>query len=162
MLDRVHHTRVDCAIAAAAYMRSAVAQALWHSAHRAAFGKLLVDHALMRQVLADLAVESEAATVMAFRVARSLDEAPKGEEAALFSRLATPIANYWHNKRVVGHVAECMECHGGAGYVEEWPIARLYRQAPLNGIWEGSGNVICLDVLLALSQSPQAGEVFYI
>jgi putative acyl-CoA dehydrogenase len=160
ILDMVHHTRLDCAIAPAAYMRSALAQALWHSAHRAAFGKPLVDHVLMRQVLADLAVESEAATVMALRVARSFDEAPISEEAVLFSRLATPIAKYWLNKRVVGQVAECMECHGGAGYVEEWPIARFYRQAPLNGIWEGSGNIICLDVLRALSQSPQAGEVF--
>jgi len=160
ILDMVHHTRLDCAIAPAAYMRSALAQALWHSAHRAAFGKLLIDHALMRQVLADLAVESEGATVMAFRVAHSFDEAPTSEEAALFSRLATPIAKYWLNKRVVGHVAECMECHGGAGYVEEWPIARFYRQAPLNGIWEGSGNIICLDVLRALSQSPRAGDVF--
>ena len=160
ILDMVHHTRLDCAIAPAAYIRSALAQALWHSAHRAAFGKLLIDHTLMRQVLADLAVESEAATAMAFRVARSFEEAPKNEEAALFSRLATPIAKYWLNKRVVGHVAECMECHGGAGYVEEWPIARLYRQAPLNGIWEGSGNIICLDVLRALSQFPEAGEVF--
>jgi len=82
------------------------------------------------------------------------------EEAALFSRVATPVAKYWLNKRVIGHVAECMECHGGAGYIEEWPIARLYRQAPLNGIWEGSGNVICLDVLRALKREPHAGEVF--
>src|SRR5258706_14591553 len=124
ILDMVHHTRLDCAIAPAAYIRSALAQALWHSAHRAAFGKLLIDHTLMRQVLADLAVESEAATAMAFRVARSFDEAPKSEVATLFSRLATPIAKYWLNKRVVGHVAECMECHGGAGLVLETPVAR--------------------------------------
>jgi putative acyl-CoA dehydrogenase len=121
---------------------------------------LLIDHALMRQVLADLALESEAATALAFRVARSFDEMSGNEDAALFSRLATPVAKYWLNKRVVGQVTECMECHGGAGYVEEWPIARFYRQAPLNGIWEGSGNVICLDVLRALARSPQSGEVF--
>ena len=114
----------------------------------------------MRQVLADLAIESEAATVLAFRIARSFDEAETSEDAALFSRIATPVAKYWLNKRVVGHVAECMECHGGAGYLDEWPIARLYRQAPLNGIWEGSGNVICLDVLRALKREPRAGEVF--
>jgi putative acyl-CoA dehydrogenase len=160
ILDMVHHTRLDCAIAPAAYMRTALAQALWHTAHRAAFGKRLIDHALMRQVLADLALDSEAATVLAFRLARGFDEAPANEEAALFSRLATPVAKYWLNKRVTGHIAECMECHGGAGYVEEWPIARFYRQAPLNGIWEGSGNVICLDVLRALARSPQSGEIF--
>ena len=160
ILDMVHHTRLDCAIAPAAYMRSALAQAIWHASHRKAFGKLLIDHALMRQVLADLAVESEAATALAFHVARSFDDARGSEEAALFSRIATPVAKYWLNKRVIGHVAECMECHGGAGYVEEWPIARLYRQAPLNGIWEGSGNVICLDVLRALKREPRAGEVF--
>jgi putative acyl-CoA dehydrogenase len=157
ILEMVHHTRLDCAIAPAAYMRTGLAQALWHAAHRSTFGKTLIDHALMRQVLADLALESEAATVLAFRLARSFDEAQTREEAALFSRAATPVAKYWLNKRVVGHIAECMECHGGVGYTEEWPIARFYRQAPLNGIWEGSGNVICLDVLRALSRSPQSG-----
>jgi len=160
ILDMVHHTRLDCAIAPAAYMRTGLAQALWFASHRSAFGKTLIDHVLMRQVLADLAVESEAATALAFRVAHSFDETATSEEAALFSRLATPAAKYWLNKRVVGHVAECMECHGGVGYVEEWPIARFYRQAPLNGIWEGSGNVICLDVLRALSRTPQTGDVF--
>jgi putative acyl-CoA dehydrogenase len=160
ILDMVHHTRLDCAIAPAAYMRSALVQALWHASHRKAFGKRLIEHALMREVLADLAVESEAATALAFRAARSFDEARTSEEAALFSRVATPVAKYWLNKRVIGHVAECMECHGGAGYSEEWPIARLYRQAPLNGIWEGSGNIICLDVLRALKREPRASDVF--
>jgi putative acyl-CoA dehydrogenase len=141
-------------------MRSALAQALWHTSDRRAFGKRLIDHELMKQVLADLAVESEAATALVFRLARSFDEAGKSEDAALFSRIATPVAKYWLNKRVIGHVAECMECHGGAGYVEEWPIARLYRQAPLNGIWEGSGNVICLDVLRALKREPRAADAF--
>ena len=160
ILDMVHHTRLDCAIAPAAYMRTALAQALWHTSHRTAFGKLLIEQPLMRGVLADLALESEAATALVFRIARSFDESSQNEEAALFSRLATPVAKYWLNKRVVGHVAECMECHGGAGYVEEWPIARFYRQAPLNGIWEGSGNVICLDVLRALSRTPSAADIF--
>jgi putative acyl-CoA dehydrogenase len=160
ILDMVHHTRLDCAIAPAAYMRTALAQALWHASHRMVFGKLLIEQTLMRHVLADLALESEAATALVFRIARSFDESGKSEEAALFSRLATPVAKYWLNKRVVPHVAECMECHGGNGYVEEWPIARFYRQAPLNGIWEGSGNVICLDVLRALSRIPLAGELF--
>jgi len=160
ILEMVHHTRLDCAIAPAAYMRSALAQALWHTSHRSAFGKLLIEQALMRQVLADLVIESEAATALAVRVARSFDDGAASEEAALFSRIATPVAKYWLNKRVIGHVAECMECHGGAGYVEEWPIARLYRQAPLNGIWEGSGNVICLDVLRAISREPRALDAF--
>jgi putative acyl-CoA dehydrogenase len=160
ILEMVHHTRLDCAIAPAAYMRSALSQALWHASHRKAFGKRLIEHTLMRQVLADLALESEAATALAFRIARSFDAARDSEEAALFSRVATPVAKYWLNKRVVSHVAECMECHGGAGYIEEWPIARLYRQAPLNGIWEGSGNVICLDVLRALKREPHTAEAF--
>ena len=160
ILEMVHHTRLDCAVAPAAYMRSALAQALWHAEHRLTFGKPLIEHALMRRVLTDLAVESEAATALAFRLARSFDEAPESEQAALFSRIATPVAKYWLNKRVVPHIAECMECHGGAGYIEEWPIARLYRQAPLNGIWEGSGNVICLDVLRVLSRVPLAKDAF--
>jgi len=160
ILDMVHHTRLDCAVAPAAYMRSALTQALWHTSHRSAFGKVLIEQPLMRQVLADLAIESEAATALAFRVARSFDEAGRSEDAALFSRIATPVAKYWLNKRVVGHVAECMECHGGSGYVEDWPIARLYRQAPLNGIWEGSGNVICLDVLRAIRREPASLEAF--
>ncbi|HEY4264134.1 MAG TPA: acyl-CoA dehydrogenase family protein [Micropepsaceae bacterium] len=160
ILDMVHHTRLDCAIAPAAYMRSALAQALWHTAHRHAFGKALIEHTPMRQVLADLAIESESATVLAFRVARSFDESLQDKESALFSRLATPVAKYWLNKRGIAHLAECLECHGGAGYVEEWPIARFYRQAPLNGIWEGSGNVICLDVLRALGRDSQSSEVF--
>ncbi len=159
LLEMVHHTRLDCALAPAAYMQTALAQAMWHTAHRSAFGKRLIDQPLMRQVLADLAVEAEAATLLAFRLARSFDEMQNDDSAKLFSRLATPVAKFWLNKRVIGHVAECMECHGGGGYVEEWPIARFYRQAPLNGIWEGSGNVICLDVLRALVRNPESADV---
>ena len=159
LLEMVHHTRLDCALAPAAYMQTALAQALWHTAHRTAFGKRLIDQPLMRQVLADLAIEAEAATMLAFRLSRSFDEMEEDETAKLFSRLATPVAKYWLNKRVISHVAECMECHGGGGYVEEWPIARFYRQAPLNGIWEGSGNVICLDVLRALARNPESTDV---
>lgn len=159
LIDMVHHTRLDCAVAPAAFMQTALAQAMWHTSHRRAFGKLLVDQPLMRRVLADLAVEAEAATMLAFRLSRSFDEMQHDETAQLFSRLATPIAKYWLNKRVIGHVAECMECHGGGGYVEEWPIARYYRQAPLNGIWEGSGNVICLDVLRATARHKGATDV---
>jgi putative acyl-CoA dehydrogenase len=106
-------------------------------------------------VLADLAVESEAATALAFRIARSFDEAKSSESAALFSRIATPIGKYWLNKRVVNFVYEAMECHGGAGYIEESVLPRIYRQSPLNSIWEGSGNVICLDVMRALSRESE-------
>ena len=159
LIDMVHHTRLDCAVAPSAFMQTALAQALWHTSHRGAFGKLLVDQPLMRRVLADLAVEAEAATMLAFRLSRSFDEMQHDETAQLFSRLATPIAKYWLNKRVIGHVAECMECHGGGGYVEEWPIARFYRQAPINGIWEGSGNIICLDVLRAMARHPGSTDI---
>lgn len=159
LIDMVHHTRLDCSVAPAAFMQTALAQAMWHSSHRSAFGRLLVDQPLMRRVLADLAVEAEAATMLAFRLSRSFDEMQHDEGAQLFSRLATPIAKYWLNKRVIGHVAECMECHGGGGYVEEWPIARFYRQAPINGIWEGSGNVICLDVLRAMARHQGATDI---
>jgi putative acyl-CoA dehydrogenase len=160
IIEMVHHTRLDCTVAPAAYMRQALAQALWHTSHRTAFQKKLVDQPLMARVLADLAVECEAATVLAFRIARSFDEAGS-EQAALFSRLATPIGKYWINKRVVNFVYEAMECHGGAGYIEESVLPRLHRQSPLNSIWEGSGNVICLDVLRALSREPETAAALF-
>ncbi len=158
IIEMVHHTRLDCTIAPAAYMRQALAQALWHTAHRTAFQKKLIDQPLMARVLADLALESEAATALAFRIARSFDD---GKSAALFSRLATPIGKYWLNKRVVNFVYEAMECHGGAGYVEESVLPRLFRQSPLNSIWEGSGNVICLDVLRALMREPETADALF-
>jgi putative acyl-CoA dehydrogenase len=154
IIEMVHHTRLDCTVAPAAYMRQALANALWHTAHRTAFQKRLIDQPMMAQVLADLAIESEAAIALAFRIARSFDEARSSEAAALFSRVATPIGKYWLNKRVVNFVYEAMECHGGAGYIEESVLPRIYRQSPLNSIWEGSGNVICLDVMRALSREP--------
>jgi putative acyl-CoA dehydrogenase len=160
IIEMVHHTRLDCTIAPAAYMRQALAQALWHTSHRTAFQKKLIDQPLMARVLADLAIESEAATALTFRIARSFDEA-KSEQAALFSRLATPIGKYWLNKRVVNFVYEAMECHGGAGYIEESVLPRLHRQSPLNSIWEGSGNVICLDVLRALSREPETAAALF-
>ena len=154
IIEMVHHTRLDCITAPAAYMRQALANALWHTAHRTAFQKKLIDQPLMRQVLADLAVESEAATALAFRIARSFDD--RSEAAALFSRIATPVGKYWLNKRVVNFAYEAMEAHGGAGYVEESVMPRIYRQSPLNSIWEGSGNVICLDVLRAMAREPDS------
>jgi len=160
IIDMVQHTRLDCAIAPAAYMRQALALACWHAAHRTAFQKKLIDQALMRTLLADLAIESEAATALVFRVARSFDEAQDDPIAAAFSRIATPVAKYWLNKRVVNFVYEAMEVHGGAGYVEESVLPRIFRQSPLNSIWEGSGNVICLDVLRAMRREPACIEAF--
>ena len=132
-------------------MRQGLVQALHHTTHRTAFRKRLVHHSLMRNVLADLAVEAEAALVLTLRIARAIDEAAAGDEgAAALARIATAVGKYWVCKRAPGHTLEAMECHGGPGYVEDSIMPRLYREAPLNGIWEGSGNVICLDVLRAM------------
>jgi putative acyl-CoA dehydrogenase len=157
ILEMVNHTRLDCALGAAAGLRLGTVWALHHAQHRRAFGKLLVDQPLMRNVLADLAVESEAATVAVLRLARAYDEAAGegGEDAAAFRRLTTAVLKYWTTKRAPAHAAEALECLGGNGYVEEWPLARLYREAPLNSIWEGSGNVQCLDVLRAVRKAPE-------
>jgi putative acyl-CoA dehydrogenase len=157
ILEMVNHTRLDCVIGAAAGLRFGTAWALHHARHRSAFGKLLWDQPLMRNVLADLAIESEAATVAMMRLARAYDEAALGGgPAADFRRLATAVLKYWTCKRAPVHAAEALECLGGNGYVEEWPLARLYREAPLNSIWEGSGNVQCLDVLRAVQKTPGA------
>lgn len=160
IIEMVHHTRLDTALAAAGLMRAAVVQAVHHIAHRTAFQRKLVDQPLMQNVLADLIVEWAAATIMVARVARGYDEAARSAEAALFSRLAVAVAKYWINKRLPSHVCEALECHGGSGYVEESVMPRIYRQAPLNGIWEGSGNVICLDVLRTLTREPGALDLF--
>lgn len=160
IIEMVQHTRLDCILAPAAYMRQALANALWHAAHRTAFQRKLIDQPLMRQLLADMAVESEAATTLALRIAQSSDEAEASESAGPFARIATPIAKYWLNKRVVNFVYEAMEVHGGAGYVEESVMSRLFRQSPLNSIWEGSGNVICLDVLRAMAREPDTVPAF--
>ncbi|PRY59607.1 acyl-CoA dehydrogenase family protein [Glycomyces artemisiae] len=156
IIEMVNHTRLDCVIATAAGMRQSAAEATWHAAHRSAFGARLVDQPLMTQVLADLCVESEAATAVMMRLASAYDT--PGDAA--FRRLATAVAKYWVCKRGPGHAAEALECLGGNGYIEEAPLARRYREQPLLSIWEGSGNVICLDVLRALSTSPQSAEVF--
>ncbi|HSU84945.1 MAG TPA: acyl-CoA dehydrogenase family protein, partial [Thermoanaerobaculia bacterium] len=154
ILEMVNHTRLDCVIGSAAGMRWGTARAIHHAAHRKAFGKLLIDQPLMRNVLADLALESEAATTAMMRLARAYD-AENGEESS-FRRLATAVLKYWTCKRAPVHAAEALECLGGNGYVEEWGMARLYREAPLNSIWEGSGNVQCLDVLRAIQKSPES------
>ncbi len=160
IIEMVHHTRLDSAMAAASLMRQAVVQATHHSAKRCAFGKKLSDQALMRNVLADLAIESEAATTLIMRVARAFDESTDNKGAKLFARIAVAVAKYWLNKRTPNHVYEALECHGGSGYVEESIMPRLYREAPLNSIWEGSGNVICLDVLRAMRRQSETIELF--
>jgi putative acyl-CoA dehydrogenase len=148
IIEMVNHTRLDCSLGGAAGMRQGVAHAIHHSSYRSAFGRLLVDQPLMRNVLADLAIESEAATISSMRLARSYDEAIAGNEAAQeLKRLANAVLKYWICKRAPMHAAEALECLGGNGYVEESGMPRLYREAPLNSIWEGSGNVQCLDVL---------------
>jgi putative acyl-CoA dehydrogenase len=162
IIEMVHHTRLDCILAPAAYMRQALANALWHTAHRTAFQKKLIDQPLMRSVLADMALESEAATALTFRIAKSFDESPRDAAAAAFSRIATPIGKYWINKRVVNFTYEAMEAHGGAGYVEDSVMPRIFRQSPLNSIWEGSGNVICLDVLRAMTREPDSTEALLV
>jgi putative acyl-CoA dehydrogenase len=156
IIEMVHHTRIGAAIAPAGMMRQAVVQAVHHCSQRAAFGRTLVDQPLMTRVLADLVIEVEAATILGMRVARAFDEAESSADARAFARLATAVMKYWINKRAPGHIVEALECHGGAGYIEENPLSRLYREAPLNGIWEGSGNVICLDVLRTLQREPHA------
>jgi putative acyl-CoA dehydrogenase len=159
IIEMVDYTRFDCILAPAAYMRQAVANALWHAAHRTAFQRKLIDQPLMRGVLADMAIESEAATALAFRIARSFDEGAN-ESAAAFARIATPIGKYWINKRVVNLSYEAMEVHGGAGYIEDGVMTRLYRQSPVNSIWEGSGNVVCLDILRAIERDPRSAQEF--
>jgi putative acyl-CoA dehydrogenase len=161
IIEMVGHTRLDCAVGAAAGMRHGVVEAAWHTAHRSAFGAPLAEQPLMRAVLADLAIESEAATALALRLARAFDEVaidPGDEAAAGLRRLGMPIAKYWLCKRAPVHAAEALECLAGNGYVEESGLPRLFRQSPLNGIWEGSGNVQCLDVLRAIGRSPTSVE----
>jgi putative acyl-CoA dehydrogenase len=155
IIQMVQHTRLDCVVGSAQQMRAALAQALWHTANRSAFQRRLIDQPAMAAVLADLAVESEAATALGFRLAQAFDE---GDAIA---RLLTPVAKYWVCKRAPGFVYEAMECHGGAGYVEAGPMPRLFRQSPLNAIWEGSGNVIALDVLRAMAREPEGAEALH-
>lgn len=158
ILEMVEQTRIDICVGAAAMMRQVVRHAVHHARHRAAFGRPLVAQPLMRNVLADLALEVEASVALAFRLARAHDRRAESPHEAALARVMTPISKYWLAKQVVGVAFEAMECHGGNGYVEDWPLARIYRQAPLGSIWEGSGNVQCLDVLRALRRSPETRE----
>lgn len=161
IIEMVHHTRLDAAVAPVALMRQALSQAIHHTRHRKAFGRVLSEQPLMKAVLADLALEVEAGVALVMRVARSFDESEHDPEAARLSRLATAFTKYWTNKRAAGHVYEALECLGGAGYVEESMMPRLYREAPLNSIWEGSGNVICLDVLRAIQRDPECLQALF-
>lgn len=171
IIEMVNHTRLDCAIGSASLMRQATLQAVHHCAYRSAFGKRLIEQPAMLNVLADLAIESEAATLMMLRLAESYDQAVKSSEQSVerrtdtrstdeqaFKRIFSAIAKYWLCKRAPVHVAEGLECLGGAGYVEEGVMPRLFRESPLNSIWEGSGNVIALDVLRAIAKEPGCVE----
>jgi putative acyl-CoA dehydrogenase len=159
ILEAVVHTRLDCVLGTAAQMRAAVEQATHHAAHRLVFGRLLAEQPLMQNVLADLCLESEAATATALRLARAYDRRAAGDEReAAFARIATAVAKYWVCKRGPAHAAEALECLGGNGYVEESGLPRIYRQQPLQSIWEGSGNVVCLDVLRAARREPGTVE----
>ena len=147
---------MDCAIGSAALIRAALAAAIHHAAHRRAFGALLVDHSLMQNVLADLALESEAAIALCMRVARAIDDSPHDWQAAALKRIGTALAKFYVCKRAPVAVGEALECLGGNGYVEESIMPRLYREAPLNSIWEGSGNINALDVLRVLRKQPES------
>ncbi|MDP2408783.1 MAG: isovaleryl-CoA dehydrogenase [Pseudolabrys sp.] len=157
IIEMGNYTRLDCCIGSAGLMRQAVVQAVHHAGHRRAFQKKLIDQPLMTNVLADMALESEAATVLTLRLARAYDE--NDEAAQVFRRVLTPAAKFWICKRAPSVTAEAMEVLGGSGYIEEGVMSRLYREAPVNSIWEGSGNVMCLDVLRAIGRMPNVGDV---
>ncbi|HEX2708501.1 MAG TPA: acyl-CoA dehydrogenase family protein [Solirubrobacterales bacterium] len=162
IIEMVNHTRLDCMMGGATGMRAGVAQAIHHASHRSVFGRVLSEQPLMRNVLADLCVESEAATISAMRLARAYDEAIAGDtDAQNLKRIANAVLKYWICKRAPMHAGEALECLGGNGYVEESGMPRLFRESPLNSIWEGSGNVQCLDVLRAMIKSPASLDAFF-
>ena len=160
IIEMVSHTRLDCVVGSTAIMRQAVTQAGWHVAHREAFGSKLIDKPLMQNVLADLEIEVEVATLMMTRLSGAFDRAELDPAEKALQRLATPVTKYWVTKRCSEVVREAMECLGGNGYVDESIMPRLYRESPVNAIWEGSGNVIALDVVRALAKSPQVADAF--
>ena len=158
IIEMVTYTRLDCAVSSAGLMRLALATAVHHAQHRSVFGRKLIDHALMTQVLADMALDVEAATALVFRLARSFDH-PEDVRAAAWRRLMTPVTKFWVCKVAPMMVGEAMECLGGNGYVEEHGLARIYREVPVNSIWEGSGNVMALDVLRVLQKEPEVAQI---
>ncbi len=162
IIEMVNLTRLDCTLGSATSMRTGVTRAVHHAQHRKAFGEYLIDQPLMRNVLADLAVEAEAATMVAMRMAGATDKAVRGDETeTLFRRIGLAASKYWVCKRSTPHAAEALECLGGNGYVEESGMPRLFREAPLMGIWEGSGNVSALDTLRAMATRPESVEVLF-
>jgi len=162
IIEMVNLTRLDCTLGSATSMRTGLTRAIHHAQHRKAFGEYLIDQPLMRNVLADLAVEAEAATMLAMRMAGATDAATRGDEReTLLRRIGLAAGKYWVCKRATPHAAEAMECLGGNGYVEESGMPRLYREAPLMGIWEGSGNVSALDTLRAMATRPECMEVMF-
>ncbi|MCB1475071.1 MAG: acyl-CoA dehydrogenase family protein [Rhodobiaceae bacterium] len=161
VMEFMLHTRFGCALIPAGMMRQALSQAIHHTRHRSAFQKRLVDQPLMRSVLADLAIESEATTTMMMRIAEAFDASATDPNERAFGRITVAVAKYWVNKRIVPFVHECLETHGGSGYIEESIMPRIYREAPIHGIWEGPGNVICLDIMRAFRKDPLSGEVFF-
>ena len=162
IIEMVNLTRLDCALASAGNMRVGLTQAMHHSQHRKVFGDYLIDQPLMRNVLADLAIEAEAATMVSMRMAGATDAAERGDDTeALLRRIGLPATKYWLCKRATAHVAESMECLGGNGYVEDSGMPRLYREAPLYGIWEGSGNVSALDTLRAMATAPKSVDALF-
>jgi putative acyl-CoA dehydrogenase len=158
IINMVALTRLDCMMGSAAIIRQALVHAIHHARHRRAFGRRLVEHALMQNVLADLALESEAATALMMRIARAVEESPRSPREAALARVGTALGKYWICKRAPAFVNEAQECLGGAGYVEESILPRLYREAPLNSIWEGCGNIQCLDVLRAIEREPETRQ----
>ena len=166
IIEMANYTRLDCVIGSAALMRAALVQAIHHARHRIAFSRKLAEQPLMRNVLADLSLESEAATVLFMRLARAFDAHLTAERTGTaeddieraWRRIVTPAAKFWICKRALEFTGEAMEVWGGNGYVEEGPMARFYREAPVNSIWEGSGNIMCLDVMRALERDPQSAQ----
>ncbi|MBO9153587.1 acyl-CoA dehydrogenase family protein [Chitinophaga sp. GCM10012297] len=158
IMEMVRHTRLDCATGSAATLQRAVAEAIHHCLYRETFGKKLIDQPLMKNVLADLSLESDAAVTLAMRLAKGFDDSLTDEEAIYFTRIATAVGKFWNTKRAVLAVGEALECIGGNGYVEESIMPRLYRDVPVNAIWEGSGNVQALDVLRAMRKEPASME----
>lgn len=160
IIEMVNHTRLDCVVGSVGIMRQAVSQAAWHVSHRSAFGATLIDKPLMTNVIADLELEVEAATLMMMRLSGAFDRAATDPAEEAFRRIATPVAKYWVTKRCTDVVREALECLGGNGYVEESNMPRLFRESPLNAIWEGSGNVIALDITRVIARNPESLDVF--